>query len=293
MDNQQIQQVRRFNRVVAQRVGVLEDNYLRRRRPLGEARLIYETGRLGSDIRTLRARIGLDPGYCTRLLQSLEAQGLVSIEPEPSDGRQRRVKLTSKGWTECASYIDMSDELAETILEPLGEAQRDRLVTAMAEVERLIRASSVEVQVETAKSEDACWCLEEYAKDLAARFEPGFDPAYGEPASPKGLKPPYGYLVVARLDGSPVGCGALKVKNPRLGEIKQMWTAPAVRRLGVARRVLRELEASAKARGLTRLRLETNRALVEAEALYRADGYKEVAAFSDDPTTHHWFEKRL
>jgi hypothetical protein len=41
------------------------------------------------------------------------------------------------------------------------------------------------------------------------------------------------------------------------------------------------------------LRLETNRALAEAIALYRAAGYREVAAFNDEPYAHHWFEKSL
>jgi hypothetical protein len=41
------------------------------------------------------------------------------------------------------------------------------------------------------------------------------------------------------------------------------------------------------------LRLETNRALAEAIALYRSAGYAEVPAFNDETYAHHWFEKRL
>jgi hypothetical protein len=41
------------------------------------------------------------------------------------------------------------------------------------------------------------------------------------------------------------------------------------------------------------LRLETNRNLTEAITLYRSAGYREVAAFNDEPYAHHWFEKRL
>ena len=77
------------------------------------------------------------------------------------------------------------------------------------------------------------------------------------------------------------------------GEIKRMWTAPNARGLGIARRVLRWLEVKAREAGLTRLRLETNRALNEAQALYRGEGYWEVALFNAEPYAHHWFEKRL
>jgi ribosomal protein S18 acetylase RimI-like enzyme len=72
-----------------------------------------------------------------------------------------------------------------------------------------------------------------------------------------------------------------------------MWTAPSARGLGIARRVLRTLEAKAREVGLKVLHLETNRALTEAQALYRREGYREVAPFNSEPYAHHWFEKQL
>ncbi len=69
--------------------------------------------------------------------------------------------------------------------------------------------------------------------------------------------------------------------------------SPAVRGLGLGRRLLAELEAHAADGGARAVRLETNRALQEAIAMYRAAGYREVAAFNDEPYAHHWFEKAL
>jgi DNA-binding MarR family transcriptional regulator/GNAT superfamily N-acetyltransferase len=288
-----VQQVRRFNRVVTQRVGALEDSYLRRGRPLGEARLIFETGADGADVRALRNRLGLDSGYLSRLLRSLEAQGLVSVNRQAGDGRRRRVNLTPRGLAEFATYDGLSDELAESILAPLGAAQRDRLVSAMGEVERLIRAAAVEVRVEVPDSVDARWCLEQYFQELAECFETGFDPARSNSARDEEMTPPAGYFVVARLDGCAIGCGALKCCGKRTGEIKRMWTAPSARGQGVARRVLQTLETIARKSGLKTLRLETNRTLKEAQALYRQEGYQETAPFNDEPYAHHWFEKKL
>jgi len=293
MDNGQIEQVRRFNRLVTQRVGALDERYLRRGRPLGEARLIFETGRGGADLRSLRTSLGLDSGYLSRLLRSLEVQGLVSVRRQAGDGRRRRVSLTTKGHAEFATYDGLSDELAESILAPLGTAQRERLVSAMAEVERLIGAAAIEVRWEAPDSADARWCLEQYLRELAERFETGFDPTRSNPARDEEMKPPAGYFVVARLDGCAVGCGALKRGNKGTGEIKRMWTAPSARGQGVARRVLQTLETIARKAGLTTLRLETNRTLKEAQTLYRREGYQEVAPFNDEPYAHHWFEKKL
>ena len=53
------------------------------------------------------------------------------------------------------------------------------------------------------------------------------------------------------------------------------------------------LEGSAREVGLTTLRLDTNKALTEAHALYRKEGYRDVGRFNDNPYAHHWFEKRL
>jgi DNA-binding MarR family transcriptional regulator/GNAT superfamily N-acetyltransferase len=293
MDPAEIQLVRRFNRRVTQQVGALEDSYLRRGRSLGKARLIFETGPHGADVRTLRNKLGMESGYLGRLLRSLETRGLIEIRKQTGDGRVRRVSLTLRGLAEYAIYDRLSDDLAQSILEPLGRTQPDRLVTAMAEVDRLIRAAALVIKVEAPASADARWCLSEYIGELATRFETGFDPARSNPAGDAELTPPAGFFVVARLDGDPVGCGALKCGDETTGEIKRMWTARSARGMGVARRVLQTLETLARAAGLTTLHLETNRTLTEAQALYHQAGYAEVAPFNDEPYAHFWFEKQL
>jgi DNA-binding MarR family transcriptional regulator/GNAT superfamily N-acetyltransferase len=293
MHRRTIQQVRRFNRAVTLHLGALENSYLQRGRPLSEARLLHEVGCDGIDVRSLRERLKLDSGYISRLLRSLEAQGLVRTTAHASDGRVRRVVLTPQGLAERATYETLSDDLAASFLTPLDPVQQDRLVSAMAEVERLLRAGAVQVRLEPPDSTAAQWCLEQYFAELAARFDLGFDPTRSNPALPEDMTPPAGFFVVAWLDGAPAGCGALKVGKEGTGEVKRMWTAPAARGLGIARRVLRSLEAEARDAGLTRLRLETNRTLTEAQALYRGEGYREVAPFNAEAYAHHWFEKAL
>jgi GNAT superfamily N-acetyltransferase len=157
----------------------------------------------------------------------------------------------------------------------------------------LIRTAEVEVKVEPPDSPDGRWCVEQYFLELGARFEAGFDPSKSNPASDEDLIPPKGIFVVARLDGRPVGCGALKRKDATTGEIKRMWTASSARGRGVARKILHTLEAIARESGLMTLQLETNRTLIEAQAFYHKEGYQEVAAFNDEPYAHHWFEKHL
>jgi GNAT superfamily N-acetyltransferase len=224
-------------------------------------------------------------------LRSLERQGLVKVQPDASDRRVRRVTLTGKGVREVTELDRRSNAFAKSVLAPLSAAQRDRLIAAMVEVERLMRASAVQVNTEPPDSADARLCLEEYFRELAGRFTTGFDPTKSISANAGELRPPAGAFVLARLGGRPIGCGAIKVKDRNIGELKRMWVCADVRGLGVGRRILEALEALAREFGLRTLRLETNQSLKEAQALYRRCGYIEVEPFNDEPYAHHWFEK--
>ena len=288
-----VAQVRRFNRTVTQRIGALNDSFLARDLPLGQARVLWEIGPEGSDIRLLRSRLDLDSGYLSRLLRSLENEGLIAVEQSRADGRVRTARLTGRGLAERAELDRRSDDLAASILRSLSARQRARLTAAMAEVERLLVASAVQVAECDPRHPDARSSLRAYFGELSHRFAGGFDPGRSISADDHELTPPAGLLLVATAHGEPVGCGALKFHGDAPAEIKRMWVAPTARGLGLGRRLLDDLEAHAAARGVRALRLETNRALGEAIGLYRSAGYREVAAFNEEPYAHHWFEKTL
>jgi DNA-binding MarR family transcriptional regulator/GNAT superfamily N-acetyltransferase len=292
MDPTLVAQVRRFNRVVTQRVGALDDRFLARDRPLGEARLLWEIGADGADVRALRARLGLDSGYVSRLLRSLEAAGFVTVAAAAGDRRVRVARLTPAGMRERALLDRRSDELAQSLLAPLSAPQRERLAAAMGDVERLLTAGLVEIAAADPELPAARYCLGEYVAELDRRFPAGFDPERSISADAPELRPPAGLLLVATLHGEPVGCGACKFHPGAPTELKRMWVAPAARGLGVGRRLLAELEARA-AEAFPVVRLETNAALTEAIALYRSAGYAEVAPFNAEPYANHWFEKRV
>jgi len=287
-----VSQVRSFNRAVTLQIGALEGGFLGRKRSLGACRLLFEIGPDGVEIRQLRARLALDSGYTSRLLRGLEREGLIRTARAPGDSRVRSVTLTRAGQRELALLNRLSDEAAAALLRPLPEPQRATLLAAMGTVERLLRGSGVRLTVENPDSPGARYCLTRYFEELAARFETGFDPALSLPAAAAELTPPQGYFILATLNGEAIGCGALKCRRG-FGEIKRMWVAPSARGLGVGTRILLRLEDVARERRLPRLRLETNKSLSEAQSLYRANGFREVAAFNDEAYAHHWFEKVL
>jgi DNA-binding MarR family transcriptional regulator/GNAT superfamily N-acetyltransferase len=293
MTAEMVGRVRSFNRVVTDRVGALDEQFLGRGRPLWEARLLWEIGPDGAEVRHLRRRLGMDSGHTSRLLRSLEAQRLVEVDTATGDRRVRRARLTQSGLAERAELDRLADERAASLLEPLDERRRAALVAAMAEVERLLLASSITIDVEDPASDDARWCIQQYVAELANRFEHGWDPTRSIPAEVEDLRPPAGLLLVARRREQPLGCCALRFHAGEPADVKRMWVAPEARGAGLGRRLLRLVEQHAADAGVTVLRLETNRTLGEAIQLYRESGYEEVAPFNEEPYAHHWFEKRL
>jgi DNA-binding MarR family transcriptional regulator/GNAT superfamily N-acetyltransferase len=290
---QDIERIRAFNRTVTRRLGVLNERYLGRNRPLVESRLLFEIGTQGASVRDLRTRLGLDSGFSSRLLRSLERKKLLKTEPSGSDGRVRIARLTRSGLAELARINSLADDLARSMLAPLSPDQAQRLVAAMGEIDRLMRASSVEFAAVDFRSADAERCLQKYYAELAARFPSGFELHADDAPAADELAPPGGCMIIARLFGEPVGCGAIRTLGPGVGEIKRMWISPDVRGLGVGRRLLAELEQAVIARKLHTVRLDTNGSLAEALHLYRTSGYREIPAYNRNPYAQHWFEKNL
>ncbi|GAA3569876.1 GNAT family N-acetyltransferase [Kribbella ginsengisoli] len=90
---------------------------------------------------------------------------------------------------------------------------------------------------------------------------------------------PYIEFILLTLDGTPVGCVGLQPISPGLGEIKRMYVEPTSRGWGLSRLLLAEIEAHARTRGLTTLRLETGTRQLEAIALYTHHGYAETPRY--------------
>jgi DNA-binding MarR family transcriptional regulator/GNAT superfamily N-acetyltransferase len=276
----EIAEVRSFNRVVTRQAGVLNDRYIGRR-PLGELRVLFEIGTDGATPRDVRIRLGLDSGYLSRLLGSLQRAGLVEVAPNPADRRTKMLRLTRAGLAKLHQLDRTADEFAASVLAPLTREQRERLLHAQAEVRRLLALSMVKIEAVDVRCSDASWCLQHYFAELAERFEEGFDPGEWPVHRPD-------VFLLARIDRQPAGCGGLKD-----GEIVRMWVDAPHRGLGIATRMLAALEQAAAERGHETVRLYTNRALPEAQAMYRKHGYAEIARYCDDPYGDHFFEKRL
>src|SRR6185369_15248700 len=123
-----ISRVRRFNRAVTSAVGALDTSFLGRGRPLGAARVLNAIGHGRSDVGDVRDYLGLDSGLMSRLLRSLEDEGLIETTAHGDDARRRVAKLTRAGKREFSAYEALSNQQAEDFL--ARNTQREALLAA-------------------------------------------------------------------------------------------------------------------------------------------------------------------
>jgi DNA-binding MarR family transcriptional regulator/GNAT superfamily N-acetyltransferase len=291
MTHNHIARIRRFNRAVTSEVGALDTSFLGRGRPLGVARVLNAIGQGQSDVAAIRDYLGLDSGLMSRLLRSLEEEGLVATVVHPDDARRRVARLTAAGEAEFEAYEALSNAQAEAILARHGRPEA--LLAAMDLVASALGAARMTLEERDPRHEDARHCLSQYYAELARRFETGFDVTLSRDPEATDMIRPRGVFLVALSDGLPVGCVGLKGQGSPVAEIKRLWVDPSTRGLGLAKRLMAAAEEAARGLGISVLRLDTNRALPEAGQLYRKSGWHEIERFNDDPYPDTFFEKHI
>jgi GNAT superfamily N-acetyltransferase len=282
---------RRFARAVTTEVGALDQSFLGRGRPLGAARVLNAVGHGLEDVAVLRQYLRLDSGLMSRLLRSLEDEGLVAVVADAQDGRRRTVALTAAGRREFRAYETLSNARARAAL--ARYPHRERFLAALDLVATVLAADQVVIETADPDDETAQYCLAEYYAEVNARFANGFDVAQSVPPSRASLVAPLGTFLVAMSDGLPLGCVCVVGDGGATAEIKRLWVAPAARGLGLGRRLMEQAEDAARTLGIHTLRLDTNEALTEARALYERSGWVQIPRYNENPYAHWFFEKTL
>jgi DNA-binding MarR family transcriptional regulator len=290
----QLATIRRFNRIYTPKIGALDDSFLGSGLGLAAARVLFEVGPAGATVRDLRRTLGLDSGYLSRILRSLEANRLVTLHDDPADRRRRICRLTAAGKRRWSRLDARSDEIVADLLGPLTTGQRQRLAEALATAALLIGASTVRFQEVDPGSSDATAALTSYFDELDARFPGGFDRSGAVGEGVATMRPPGGtFLVASADDGTVVGCGGIQTHDDATAEVKRMWIHAEWRGVGLGRRLLAELEQHCAALGYTSVVLDTNATLTEAIAMYEAAGYSPTKQYNDNPYAQRWFTKPL
>ncbi len=287
-----IARLRRFNRVVTREIGALDTSYLGRGRPLSAARLLQLVKATGTDVADLRNRLDLDTGQLSRLLRSLETEGLVRLETDPADGRRRIAMLTPEGQAEWQIYDQLGHAKARAVFDRAGSRQH-ALIAAMDLIATVMLQDQVEIRDADPDDPASLHCLSAYFQILL-KMNHGITPDMLPLPLPDAdnYRPPHGAFLIAWSDDLPIGCVSLHPLESGIAEVKRLWVDPVARGQGLARRLMRAIESRARDIGFTGLKLDSNTDLAAAIALYRADGWAETAPYTSFPA-NIWMAKRL
>ncbi|MGR3634889.1 MAG: bifunctional helix-turn-helix transcriptional regulator/GNAT family N-acetyltransferase [Shimia sp.] len=270
---------------------MLDQSYLGRGRSLGPALVLHAIGPDGAELETVRSYLGLDKTLLSRFLKSLQDDGMVVLQQDPNDGRRRIATLTESGRAEHIAYNALSDAQANTMLarHPRAEA----LLDAMDLIGSALGRDDITFEQVDPRCEDALYCLHEYYGELDRRIAIGFDVNLSADPDATDMMPPRGTFLLAMSDGLPLGCVGLKGTDKGYAEVKRLWIAPSARGLGLAKRMMEQVEAAARDLGISLLRLDTNSKLGEAVKLYETSGWTQIERFNDDPYPDVFFERAV
>src|SRR5690349_14877513 len=209
----QIAAVRAFSRAYTRKLGVLDQHLLKSPFSLSEARVIYELAQRDDlAAKEIGAELGLDPGYLSRILQNFEDGGLVTRKPLPSDRRQHRLSLTTKGRQAFARLDRASHDEVAGMLAPLSCDDRARLTAAMATIERLLEPATNQrapFLLRSHRPGDIGWIISRHGALYAREFgwDISFEALVAEIAGQflKSHDPAREHCWIAELAGEPVG----------------------------------------------------------------------------------------
>ena len=281
----EIAAVRAFNRFYTRKLGVLDQQLLESPYSLSEARVLYELAyREDPSAKEIGTELGLDAGYLSRIVQNFDENGLITRKPLPSDRRQYRLALTAKGRQAFAKLERSSQDDVAAMLAALPRGGGERLIAAMAEIERLLddaAGRSRPAKLRDPRPGDMGWVVQSHGALYASEY--GFDSSFEALVAEIAAK----YLAsfdasrercwIADIDGTPVGSVFLVRHSDEIAKLRLLLVDPAGRGQGLGQRLVAECIAFARQCGYRRITLWTQSILIAARGIYQQAGFALVA----------------
>ena len=291
-----IASVRGFSRFYTRRIGVLDEALLGSAFNLAEGRIVYEIAhRDRTTASDLVADLDLDRGYLSRLIKGLEKRGFLKRRSSQTDARQSILELTPKGRRGLDAIDRRSNSEVKKLIQPLAADNRQRLVSALSTVERLLAdepVAAAKYSIRGLQPGDMGWIVHrhgvlyttEYGWDetfealvakVAAEFIENYDAAKER-------------AWIAEIDGRIVGSVLLVRQSDEIAKLRLLYVDPDARGQGIGRRLVEDCISHARKLGYRRMTLWTNDVLTAARKIYEDTGFTLVRS---EP--HHSFGKDL
>ena len=276
-----ISAVRAFNRFYTRKLGVLDQQLLKSPFSLSEARVLYELAtRENLAAKEIGIELGLDPGYLSRIIQNFDDKGLITRKPLPADRRQYRLSLTAKGRQAFARVDRSSHDDVAAMLATLPRGDSQRLIEAMAVIERLLGATRDAPRTAILREPrpgDMGWVVQRHGSLYASEY--GFDASFEGLVAEIAAKFLSSFDAsrercwIAELDGAQVGSVFLVRHTDDVAKLRLLLVDPAGRGQGLGQRLVAECLSFARQCGYRKITLWTQSILVAARRIYQDAGF--------------------
>ncbi|MGH8791626.1 MAG: bifunctional helix-turn-helix transcriptional regulator/GNAT family N-acetyltransferase [Stackebrandtia sp.] len=296
-----VARVRSFNRFFTKVIGVLDEGMLDSPYTLTEVRVLFELrGAQRVSAADIRAALGLDAGYLSRIVSRFVEEGLVVRDADPGDSRRRLLSLTDAGRAAFDVLDTGSAAHVRGLLSGLSRSGQRELTEAMETVRRLLgddKPDEAQVRLRAPRPGDLGWVISRngalYAAehgwnadyealvarivaDFAADHDPSCEAAW-----------------IAEIDGEPVGAIFCVRADAETAKLRVLLVEPSARGRGVGAALVDECLGFARDVGYRRMTLFTTNVLAPARRLYQRAGFRldseqEERLFGRDLTTQTW-----
>lgn len=276
--------VRRFNRFYTRQIGVLQEKPFQGAYSLTELRVLYELANAPSLTATeLNRLLGLDAGYTSRMLSRFEERGLIKRTVSETDARQSHVEITAKGRKAFEPMNAASENLVQTLLSRLPEAEQNRLVQAMNLIEQALEPREppkVPYSLRPPQAGDMGWVVHRHGVLYTREYgwSGAFEGMVAEIVAKFMLNTDSSRerCWVAERDGEIVGSVFVMKESDEIARLRLLLVEPSARGLGIGAHFVKECIEFAKRAGYRKMVLWTNDVLGSARRIYQAEGFQLV-----------------
>jgi DNA-binding MarR family transcriptional regulator/predicted GNAT family acetyltransferase len=282
--DQQVENVRRFNRFYTRQIGVLDEGLLASPYSLTEVRVLYELAHRDQPTATeVGKALGLDGGYLSRILRGFQQRGLIDSTPSTADGRQHLLRLTEQGREIFANLDCRARESVGAMLGRLPAPDQRRLTGAMQTVEALLGGgprSNEPYLLRQPQPGDMGWIVHRHG--VLYGHEHGFDQRFEALVAEIVAKLVRDFDAVrercwiAERDGEVIGSVCLVKESETVARLRLLLVEPKARGLGLGRRLVAECIRFARRTGYEKVTLITDGGLHAARHLYEDAGFRLV-----------------
>ena len=284
----EIDAVRRFNRFHTLLVGALNDRMHATDYALPQARVLHEIAnsppQKPPSAAALARELGMDPGYLSRLIATLEKDGVIARTPAPENAKKLTLALTDKGRAAADALAAAARAEVAALLGPLDPRARARLVGGMESIRQLLGDGGRDTDLVVLRDPepgDLGWIVHRHGKLYAEEY--GFERAFEAEVARivarfvEAFRPGRERCWIAEVDGRIAGSVFVVQEDEATAKLRLLYVEPACRGMGIGRRLVDEALRFARARGYSRMVLWTNDVLVAARRIYQAAGFTLVS----------------